>query len=417
MEEKDLFDTIDSPIALSDSPTHQLQSGERDNLPQNKNLSRITLEHIETSTVLRFELLQYINYLLSTLPRDACMQAIVSTISTTTPDDMKRLGSGAYGTVFLLPVKGLDVSVAFKVSALYSYHHASYIADLFREVIAMTFLNSMVRLGLSPNYPLLYEPFFCRNQTEFYIVEELSTGTLQQWFRYQRTETEVMTLIFQICTAIVGAQTMLGLVNNDVKPGNILFNYIDDGTVLAYIIYGTAYSIKTDTLFKMADWGLASGMGRLLQRDHNHVFELGSPITIKYFTDPTIWTKHDNQSYRYRDETGEALSAWKRDYLDLFYSLLRSSGTQKSVPTQYLLNAIQLVTGVANTSLEHNVGRVALFQQLFHPNFLEAASLDKNIFAVKGGKVQTFEMAGTINNESTQQLIYDDARKRLPQLI
>jgi len=412
---------IETPIIKTRRPAnYKLVGGQSYKAPTSvRDLTQTTMPHIETSLRLRMELLQYVNSLLRGLPRDASVGQIEKAITT---NPHKQLGKGTYGTVYALSVKQSNLFVAMKV-AIPEDEDPMFMEDLYRESIAMTYLNAMAKLGISPHYPLLYETFLSRDFDEFIIVEELSDGTVETWFNVVHSANELMQLIFQICVAIVGAQTMLGLVNNDVKTNNLFYNIIDPNTVFIYQIYGQEYSLTTNILFKMADWGLASGMGHVLDQSHDHLAPFGRKVVVQSFADSGIWTDKNKKAHIYNyihASTGRGMSPWKRDYMGLFYILLRSVNQQPFMPTQYLENAVKLVNDFSPQELEHNVGRVKLFQQLFHPNFLQSGGVDSNMFAppiASNPKAHHFKMSATTSGKPTQQLIHDDASARLHHLV
>jgi len=405
-----------------------LTGGERYRHPQDFTFVPESFADIETAIPLRMDLLRIVSASLEHVPRDACFDTIVD--AGLDRSSGVELGRGRYGIVMKLYVKDTELPVAVKYVPLKSDEaNARIVQNSYREIIILTYLNALVKSAVCPNFPLLYEPFMCHNpQTgyvkEINIVQELSDGTAHTWLQTRRTKAQLFSFIFQICAAILAAQTLLGLVNNDLKSDNILYNNIHPDTLFVYNIYGQQYSTRTDFLFKMADWGLGSGMGTFLGRSHDYIpsmFEKEKRVQLQSWADEKAWTvNYQNHPLSFRIGKNETLPPWKRDYLSFCYMLMAiaSIGAQPEMPVAFIKSMITTLA-TRKLGLDTNENRVALFHFLFSQQVLNKTMGPDGVTLLYPSATsppptsrQQFQMSGAVLQD-----VHLDAERRLPHLV
>lgn len=389
---------------------------------------------MESSTTLRWEWLQRVDRNLSMQVSDntACFSDLTRAFDFDQGPN-KPIKKGAYGKVFKVTLKqGTPLEKSIPI-ALKTVQVAGEDTDMvyhsYVEVVAMSLVNGLVKLNVCPNFPLLYQPYMCHDKegkvTELNIVEEFSDGDLSRWTTHKPyTEQTLMKLVFQLCSGIVATQSLLKLVNNDIKVGNVLWNVIDVDSVFNYDIYGVKYQLLTDgILFKIGDWGLASGP--TVNRDHAFVHSFVEPIEVPSFSHPKtydkdVYTKHP-LAYQVQ---GNRIPPFKRDYLSLFYMLLHPSMMkyQPQMPVNWLKYALQYVD---TARMESTAERIAVFHHLFDPVTLTkytktAGTLFQPrpnlVVAPEHNHVFTMDRFIMVPVETTK-LLEEQVKARLPQLL
>lgn len=125
------------------------------------------------------------------------------------------------------------------------------------------------------------------------LIMELVDGNLQDWVLSMHTDKEWLTMLFHILYGIFVMQYHMKVFHSDVRPRNVLFKKLDRPINVKYIVEGNDITIttsfSTDTFFKIADFGKASG----LELSHNKL-----PIeSIKISIQNNIDLRHMRELY------------------------------------------------------------------------------------------------------------------------
>lgn len=373
---------------------------------------------LQSYAVLRWSWLRIVDAATVPLPSNSCLHNIRQVFQLG-----NELKTGQYGTVYEATL--VNNIYRFPVAIKYiKLQKPGIVVDTYKEVIAMAYLNSLMQMNICPHYPLMYEPFLCALSTrppaftEMTIVEEFADGELSSWLSEQRSEKMLMDMIFQISVGILASVTLLGLVNNDIKSSNILFNKVLGNTIYSYNIFGKLYAVPSDGfLFKIGDWGLVTGS--LVTRDHGVAPSLVHDLTnLSSFSSKQAWEKttyiRHPLSYRVN---GAPIPPLKRDFLMFFYMLLNNARRQLFMPIEWLEYAVRYVNGLTVSTNEDIV-------QMFHHLFSDTKLKWSNVFtpALNAGgpnlNLQTFSMQSQVMAPvPILNVITENTLPRLPHLI
>lgn len=229
---------------------------------------------LETHVGLRLHWIQQVRETLRTIPRYSCDAELLSLLQvpkdTGTHFPHSTELAGGFGQVYVVHLKDLPAyPLIIKQVRFDKYRFPYKLAWLRFEVWSMLMANLLVRWHMSPHFPLLVEPFFCHTEYDSYelnLILEKSQGSLVStsfnWYETHIQNTPLMmSMMFQILSALVTIFTTFQIINLDVYSRNILYDEIED-TIFQYILDQVTYSVRTHGfLCKVADWGLATGVG------------------------------------------------------------------------------------------------------------------------------------------------------------
>jgi hypothetical protein len=331
-----------------------------------------TFVQVQSYAILRWSWLRIVDAATVDLKNNSCLEQIRQ-VFVTGPQQLIK--AGQYGFVY-------EASLAnspYKFPVALKFMNQNITKNTYKEVIAMAYLNSLVSMNICPHYPLLYQPFLCVEKIvpltlkELTILQEFANGDLSTWLKQKRDGRVLMGMIFQVCVGILGALTLLQIVNNDIKSDNILFNDVLPNTRFSYNVFGTEYHVDSyGTLFKIADWGLVTG--NFVDRDHDVPPSLRAqtPVELASWNSEQAWEKknYDMHPLAYR-VNGMPIPYQKRDFLMFFYMLLchysLPNSKQANMPTEWLKYAVNYVT---RTKMSTTSEIISVFHHLFSANIV-----------------------------------------------
>ena len=135
----------------------------------------------------------------------------------------------------------------------------------YREIAMGRLLNMLVRYGVTPHLPLIYENFTI-GDTHVGLVTELSHMTFKDFLMcnlMRQTSDETVTkligvALLQICHGIMCAQDYYDFRHNDLHPDNVMMTFISN-TVYNYRIGDRLFAVRNYGMcWKLIDFGLCS---------------------------------------------------------------------------------------------------------------------------------------------------------------
>jgi hypothetical protein len=242
------------------------------------------------------------------------------------------------------------------------------------ECVVMPLFDSMVELNICPHYVLLAKSFICFatfRPTTVNIVQEYATMSVDQLLlTNQNIHVGVFySLILQTFMGLFCSHMFLGVVHNDIKFDNILLNKILFRTNFQYDFFEETLTVPTlGYLFKIADWGLATG--NVVKREHDYAPNLATEtFNIGTTNSPVIFESTTANihplAFRVEDpltHTLSPISPWKRDYLSFCYMLLRYKHYQRNLPV-FLLHDI--ITKFTDSYIMSPSDLIGVFKSIF----------------------------------------------------
>ena len=125
------------------------------------------------------------------------------------------------------------------------------------------------------------------------IIMELIEGNLQNWVLTKHSDKEWLIMLFHVLYGILFMQCSMRIFHSDVRPRNILFAKVDKSITVRYVIKDKFTTINTtfstDTFFKIADFGKATGLDL---RHNRHPKQ-----SIKLFIQTNVDLNHMRELY------------------------------------------------------------------------------------------------------------------------
>jgi len=358
-----------------------------------------TLAGLLSSCELRAEFLKITQHLLYPLHMKGCFQDLFN-LGLVAGSKVSRLKSGTYGVVNKFafadfpnyPVVAKTLPMKLEPNTTLSTHREQ-LWEIYDEILYGYVFNALVSLKMCPFFPLLYQPMACPSVlypgfiSEVNIFFEAAQNNVQHWLNASHSTHDYFMLVFQIFAAILAAQSLFGIVNNDVKADNMFFVSLNAKTQFRYTVFGKSYLFVSQWLFMLGDWGLASGGGQN-RRSHEfapNLVQKESQTILESWQDPQAW--HDaylNHPLGYRKRsTGQPIPPMKRDYLFLLYALLRvgvaDPHKQKNMPIRFLQQALIFLDTIPD--LDSLALQVDFFHHLFSEAFFQQCGFTPEDFA------------------------------------
>ncbi len=388
-----------------------------------RNIAPPNAEALETFVQWRVNLSDLVRATLKDKPARTCFSQIRVNSSS-------LINKGTYAQVMRVMLPSVPFPVAAKVATILEPDSdQTILEEKMAEVTAMVHLNELVSLGVCPHFPLLYETFLClpregRDQGEMTLFQELASGTIHEWMSTRRTKVELYHAIFQLFLSIVTYQSLLGIVNNDIKADNVLFSTIQKRTLFKYQVYGKTFCVTTDVLFMVADWGLVTGDLVSVDHDLPPTFVTESNlVALPSWHDKAAW---DSRNYgkhplAYRVNKLPALH-FKRDYLALVYMLLNvRPDVQPDMPRDFLVMVAKTVD--ANKTLNTPSAHRNLLFEVFSERFISTfdPSLGKMFWPESQPADPESTHTFTVDDQilvprETRKVVDHNARRNLPTL-
>lgn len=144
------------------------------------------------------------------------------------------LGYGATSTVYKAKHELMERTAAIKVQAQHLIHDEASLKRLKREVAALTMMNHK-------NVVTLYDCGFTATEQPYIVLEYLQGSTLEDWIDLRGSlPTNIAIPIFiQICDALEHAHR-LGIIHQDLKPGNVVIVGKDNELQVKLVDFGIA---------------------------------------------------------------------------------------------------------------------------------------------------------------------------------
>jgi len=206
---------------------------------------------------------------------------------------IKKLGEGNYGSVFSAIGHDKKFPFAVKYGVIKEEGKDNYneeISSYHEMLILQNILSPLVKNGVCPNLPLVYDVFIsnqCRlTDTPVCIVSllELADGDLRQWWTENKlTQDDYYSCMFQIMAGLHAVQNHAQIMNFDIKAENVLYFKIPKGGCWKYnILEKTFYVPNTGYLFVLNDFGLSRSMNPdlVLPKSSIEYLRLGSRFAI-----------------------------------------------------------------------------------------------------------------------------------------
>lgn len=335
-----------------------------------------TYGQVQSSIGLRWTLMHEMEYHLAALPRDAQLGTVKTFV-----EFSNELGRGEYSIVYAGKVRHHQApyTVAVKhmiIDTSKRKEGDGTVDQLLREEMAYSYLNALMQLRISPNFPLLYKTIVRNDQSQcnYMMIMEVSDYDMSEWLKTPRRPNDYMSAILQVTMGCVAMIIHLDMVNNDLYPKNILVNEVARAPI-AYMLNGRHYFLHDQGgfLFKLADFGICSSP-QYLRNSHNMgktFFEalahLGSYETFDY-------SKHI-LAY-------ENVPFYARDLLVFYRSLLNIRDVCKSgLPVLWLQRAVQYMDTCARVDLFATAeGLCTYVEKIFSPRFLQNSKLSPRLF-------------------------------------
>lgn len=217
---------------------------------------------------------------------------------------IKKIGTAsAFGEAYLTTLTGRYEQLSIKIMDINMPHYL--------EVQLLMKMATLVRLGITPNMPLLHNVLECRKtsrttipsskatirmltQNYYVILNEIANGDLHDFFKEVRSEIEYESILFQIIFALQ-AFHQLGYKHNDTHLGNFLWHQIVPGGYWQYEYKGTKFYVpNAGHLIVLWDPGLAKPIrrNRFMIQDINSDFT--NPIGLIYKIEGKSFYKQQN---------------------------------------------------------------------------------------------------------------------------
>jgi len=170
------------------------------------------------------------------------------------------------------------------------------------EVMFLKKCNDLVRARICPSFILIFfegvqkkavfsNPMLTKynesNSNAVIVAMELADGDLKQWCAVHRTDTEWVSIMFQILFGIIAYQTHANVSHNDLHWGNILFKTVE--TPHAHSFWRYHYKRKTylvpivHTIVMITDFGFVSKLQQDNQmKDIRRISHVSDWVREKY---------------------------------------------------------------------------------------------------------------------------------------
>jgi len=203
------------------------------------------------------------------------------------------LGTGCYGNVYKGFVKNTMFAVKqSKIKPEESSHPFNKDFSSWHELFFLQdMIAPLIRKGICPNLPLLYDVFTCDdcdlsikgknlNCKCVITVVEYAQGDFNKFIKSSPKIAELESALFQIMAGLHAIQFHLQIMNYDIKKENILYYDVVPGGFWQYTIHGKDYYVPNyGKLFIINDFGISRTMSpnfKMYKNNEEKSFRLGS---------------------------------------------------------------------------------------------------------------------------------------------
>ncbi len=251
-------------------------------------------------------------------------------------NEIKMLGEGSYGKVYLVSHKIIGAIRAMKVIKKIENYDENNTLEILNEINVLKKIDH-------PNIIKIFE-FYIKNDNYYLITEYCSGGELFELVNNTVfTETQVAYIMYQLFSAINYCHKMK-IIHRDLKPENILitknnFNFID----IKICDFGTSQIFKKGDIQKETIGSLYYVAPEVIKKKYNFKSDLWSCGVIMYIlltqrlpfggsTDEEIIYNIINKDYNH-----SRLSKYSEETRDLV-SVLLEKDTEKRINAETALN-------------------------------------------------------------------------------
>lgn len=285
------------------------------------------------------------------------------------------------------------------------------------ENIAALYGSSFVLYSICPNFSMIYRAFGCikDNIAESNLLMEYSDTNLCTYLQKHKhlKAKHIVSMVFQIFTAILGLHVFADYVHNDLKRSNVLVDTVEDNTVYEYRIFGKTYYVPLyNTLLKLTDFGLATGPLAAIPHESAPQWYFPKPkqrFTLTSYLDPRPETVHvlqvdminlDNPTKK------SPLPAYARDFWLITSQLSGMSHMiQKNMPIGWLSF---IMTQLQVFGMQNPKDAIDFFHNVFKPQIMEEFFGPPGLFtgkpSIKPNEVFDMNYNHTVNTSSLMQL-------------
>lgn len=175
---------------------------------------------------------------------------------------LKKLGEGGQSSIYVLNedliIRTIDLNFG----------------NCKQETLANLILTEAVKTNINPHFTITHKLYNCGNLV-FQVLErfdgdivKVSDSRLKSTGFYIQMLMGILTLLFN------------DIRLDDVKKENILFRKLSAETEICYLVDGSFYVVKTDTLYSFTDYGKATNYSPDSSRDIKNLSDLNSIVKI-----------------------------------------------------------------------------------------------------------------------------------------
>lgn len=151
------------------------------------------------------------------------------------------VAQGAEGIVY----KSGDIAIKFYKNTLVNQHK--------NELTFIKLANKLIDKNISNNFVKLYDATKLFGLNVLFL--ELVTGDMEIWMQNKHSDIEWLQMLFQLLCGIMIIQNCMLMYHADLKPKNILYKTYEKPKLIKYIIDDKEFTITTNTIFKISDFG------------------------------------------------------------------------------------------------------------------------------------------------------------------
>ena len=294
-------------------------------------------------------------------------------------DEIKKIGEGSYGLVYLVKHKIIGATRAMKIIEKVEDEEENNVLEILNEINVLKKIDH-------PNIIKIFE-FFLKDNNYYLITENCSGGELYELVNNTHfNEVQVAYIMYQLFSAINYCHKM-GIIHRDLKPENILITKNDNNFLDIKICdFGTSQIFKKGDIQKETIGSLFYVAPEVLKKNYNFKCDLWSCGIIMYIlltqklpfsgkTDEEIIANIVYKDYNYKRLTNVSFEAQE------LISLLLEKDIKKRIN--------------AETALNHKFFRTHNVKEMFN-EIKDKSKIDKFVFNLKQYKRKSILQETTI---------------------
>ena len=294
-------------------------------------------------------------------------------------DEIKKIGEGSYGLVYLVKHKIIGATRAMKIIEKVEDEDENNVLEILNEINVLKKIDH-------PNIIKIFE-FYLKDNNYYLITENCSGGELYELVNNTHfNEVQVAYIMYQLFSAINYCHKM-GIIHRDLKPENILITKNDNNFLDIKICdFGTSQIFKKGDIQKETIGSLFYVAPEVLKKNYNFKCDLWSCGIIMYIlltqklpfsgkTDEEIIANIVYKDYNYKRLTNVSFEAQE------LISLLLEKDIKKRIN--------------AETALNHKFFRTHNVKEMFN-EIKDKSKIDKFVFNLKQYKRKSILQETTI---------------------